>query len=110
MSRDNDPTVLIGWAGWNELDLCQAVASYCTEVIERDGWTAARLTPLLAIIQENLPWLKQWHNDMDPTYNLRLGDFFETFLSSQLSNHSLTVADLNTWVPPTSKHANSKPR
>ena len=100
MSRDSDPTLLVGWAGWTELDLCQAVATYSTEVVEQDGWTATRLTPLLAIIQENLPWLKQWHNEVDSDYNLRLGDFFETFLSSQLSNHGLTVDDLRHWTLP----------
>ena len=110
MSRDTDPTLLVGWAGWDKLDLCQAVATYCAEVIEQDGWTATRLTPLLAIIEENLPWLKQWHNDLDPDYNLRLGDFLETFLHSQLSNQGLNLGDLHTWAPPTSKHANSKSR
>ena len=110
MSRDTDPTLLVGWAGWTALDLCQAVATYCAEVIEQDGWTATRLTPLLAIIEENLPWLKQWHNDLDPDYKLRLGDFLETFLHSQLSNHGLNLGDVRTWAPPTSKHANSKSR
>ena len=86
MSRDTDPTLLVGWAGWTALELCQAVAVYCTEVTEQDGWSPERLTPLLAVLQENLPWLKQWHNEIDPEYNQRLGDFFETFLHSQLSN------------------------
>ena len=100
MSRDNDPTLLVGWAGWTELDLCQAVATYCTEASEQDGWTATRLTPFLAIIQENLPWLKQWHNDMDPDYNLRLGDFFDTFLHSQLSTHGIDAHHLRAWTSP----------
>ena len=103
MSRDNDPTLLIGWAGWNSLELCQAVATYCTEVIEQDGWTGTRLTPLLAVIQENLPWLKQWHNDVDSSYNLRLGDFFEAYLDSQLSIHGLTTDDLRSWSQPGTK-------
>ena len=100
MSRDSDPTLLLGWAGWSALDLCQAVATYCTEVIEQDGWTAERLTPLLAVLQENLPWLKQWYNDMDTRYSLRLGEFFEIFLQSQLSTNGLTPHDLQTWTPP----------
>ena len=100
MSRDSDPTLLVGWAGWNALELCQAVATYCAEVIEQDGWPPERLTPLLAILQENLPWLKQWHNEVDPEYNQRLGDFFETYLHSQLSNLGLTEDDLRTWAPP----------
>ena len=104
MSRDNDPTLLVGWAGWNVLELCQAVATYYAEVVEQDGWTTERLTPLLAVLKENLPWLKQWHNDVDPEYNQRLGDFFETFLHSQLSTHGLTEGDLRTWMPPKTNH------
>ena len=100
MSRDSDPTLLVGWAGWTVLELCQAVATYATEVTEHDGWPPQRLTPLLAILQENLPWLKQWHNEVDPEYNQRLGDFFETWLHSQLSIFGLTEDDLRTWTPP----------
>ena len=97
MSRDHDPTLLVGWAGWSALELCQAVAAYSAEVIEQDGWSATRLTPLLAVLQENLPWLKQWHNDVDPNYNVRLGDFFETYLDSQLSIYELTSDDLRVY-------------
>ena len=98
MSRDTDPTLLVGWAGWTALELCQAVAAYCTEVTEQDGWPPERLTPLLAVLRENLPWLKQWHNEIDPEYNQRLGDFFGTFLHSQLAEHGLTDDDLRTWT------------
>ena len=103
MSRDNDPTLLVGWAGWNALELCQAVAAYCAEVTEQEGWPPARMIPLLAVLQENLLWLKQWHNDVDPDYNQRLGDFFETYLHSQLSNLGLTETDLRAWSPPESR-------
>ena len=100
MSRDNDPALLVGWAGWNALELCQAVATYCAEVIEQDGWPPERLIPLLAVLQENLPWVKQWHNEVDPEYNQRLGDFFETYLHTQLSHFGLTEVDLRAWAPP----------
>ena len=99
MSRDSDPTLLVAWAGWNALELCRAVAAYSAEVTEQDGWPPERLTPLLAILQENLPWLKQWHNEIDPEYNQRLGDFFEIFLHSQLSELGLTEDDLRSWTP-----------
>ena len=99
MSRDTDLTLLVGCAGWNALELCRAVAAYSAEVTEQDGWPPERLTPLLAILQENLPWLKQWHNEIDPEYNQRLGDFFEIFLHSQLSELGLTEDDLRSWTP-----------
>ena len=102
ISRDSDPTLLVGWAGWDALELCQAVAVYYTDVTEKEGWSPLRLAPLLAVLQENLPWLKQWHNDIDPAYNQRHGDFIETFLRSQLSVHGLTEQDLRTWKPPRS--------
>ena len=94
MSRDSDPTFLVVWAGWNTLELRRAVAAYSDELTEQDGWPPERLTPLLAVLRENLPWLKQWHNEIDPEYNQRLGDFFEIFLHSQLSAHGLTEDDL----------------
>ena len=100
MSRDSDPALLVGWAGWTVLELCRAVATYAAEVTEHDGWPPQRLAPLLAVLQENLPWLKQWHNEVDPEYNQRLGDFFETWLHSQLSIFGLTEDDLRAWTPP----------
>ena len=100
LSRDTDPSLLVGWAGWNALELCQAVAAYLTEVVEQDGWPPERLTPLLAALKEQLPWMKQWHNNLDPVYNQRLGDFFETFLHTQLATHGLTEDSLNNWQPP----------
>ena len=103
MSRDNDPTLLVGWAGWTVLELCQAVAAYCEEVIKQEGWPPARMIPLLAVLQENLPWLKQWHNEVDPDYNQRLGDFFETYLHSRLADFGLTEAQLRAWSPPDSR-------
>ena len=75
MSRDIRPSSSPGPAG-TPLELCRAVAAYSTEVTEQDGWPLERLAPLLAVIQENLPWLKQWHNEIDPEYDQRLGDFF----------------------------------
>ena len=100
MSRDHDPTLLVGWAGWDAPTLCRAVATYYTHAHEREGWSAARLTPLLAVIREYLPWLKQWHNDIDPEYNERLGDFYETFVQSQLAHFGLAQDDLRQWAPP----------
>ena len=100
MSRDNDPTLLVGWAGWDPPTLCQAVAAHYTEANERDGWSAARLTPLLAVIREYLPWLKQWHNDIDEKYHQRLGDLYESFVRSQLAQLDLADDDLRQWAPP----------
>lgn len=99
-SRENDPSLIIGWAGWDHLQQAQALAGYYTEMVEQEGWQSERLRPLLAGLGELLPWLKQWHNDIDPTFNERMGDFFETFLRSELQKHGLTREDLAEWEAP----------
>jgi hypothetical protein len=99
-SRENDPSLVVAWAGWDHLEQAQALAGYYTEMVEQEGWPAERLKPLLAGIGELLPWLKQWHNDIDPSFNERMGDFFETFLRSELQKQGLTREDLAAWAPP----------
>jgi hypothetical protein len=99
-SRDSDPSLLIGWAGWDHLQQAKALAAWYTEVVEQEGWSVERLKPLLAGLAELIPWLKQWHNDLDPEFHERMGDFFETFLQGQLQLYSLTRDDLRGWTPP----------
>ncbi|MBI5446421.1 MAG: BREX-2 system adenine-specific DNA-methyltransferase PglX [Deltaproteobacteria bacterium] len=99
-SRETDPTLVIGWAGWNRLQQAQALAAYYIPMKEDEGWGAGRLTPLLAGILELLPWLRQWHNDVDPTYNLRQGDYFRDFLDEELRSLGITREALKSWMPP----------
>lgn len=89
-SRDNDSALVVGWARWDHLQQAQALAGHYTEVVEREGWPAERLKPLLAGLAQLLPWLRQWHNHIDPTFHERMGDFFETFLHSEIQKHGLT--------------------
>ncbi|MGH8591141.1 MAG: DUF7008 domain-containing protein, partial [Gammaproteobacteria bacterium] len=102
-SRDNDPALVVGWAGWDPLQQAQALAGYYTEMVEREGWPAERLKPLLTGLAELLPWLQQWHNHVDPTYHERMGDFFETFLHSEIQKHGLTRQELSHWQPSVSR-------
>jgi hypothetical protein len=100
-SRAHDPALVIAWAGWDHLQQARALAAWYTELVEQEGWVVERLTPLLAGIAELIPWLKQWHNDIDPDYHERMGDFFEIFLQGQLQQCGLTREDLKRWTPPT---------
>jgi hypothetical protein len=101
-SRDADTSLLMAWAGWDHLQQATALAAWYTEVTAQEGWTVERLKPLLAGLAELIPWLKQWHNDLDPEFQERMGDFFETFLQGQLQLHGLTRDDLKRWTPPAS--------
>jgi SAM-dependent methyltransferase len=100
LGRDTDPTPLVGWAGWDHLESAQALAAVYEQRRAVDGWTGDRLTPLLAGLAELVPWLKQWHNDVDPATGLRLGDFFADYVRSEAANHGLSAEDLAAWRPP----------
>ena len=60
VSRDDDPTLLVGWAGWDHATLCDALAADYNEANGRDGWTADRAAPLLAVLWEQRYNRKLW--------------------------------------------------
>jgi SAM-dependent methyltransferase len=96
--RDADPTLPIAWAGWDHLQQARALAAYY-EQMKNEGWGPTRLVPLLAGILELLPWLEQWHNEVDPTYGTRMGDFFRGFVEEEARAHGLTLNKIRDWSP-----------
>jgi hypothetical protein len=97
--RENDPTLVIGWAGWGHLERAQALAAWYTEARD-SGVDRERLVPMLAGLWELVPWLRQWHNDVDPAFGERLGDFFASFTTEQAGALGRTTEDLSNWRPP----------
>ena len=72
--RGADGSLPIAWAGWDHLQQATALAAYYLEMKENEGWEAARLQPVLAGLLELVPWLEQWHNEVDPVYGERHRD------------------------------------
>jgi len=100
---DDDKSPLFGWAGWTHLQRAQALSALYMQP-KQEAWTQDRLTPLLAGLQELIPWLKQWHNAPAPEFNdLKLGDYFESFVEAELKALDLTQEDLRTWRPTTKR-------
>lgn len=56
---------LIGWAGWETADRAQVLADLLT-VKEAGGDLRSRATPLLAALQELLPWLEHMRDRSGP--------------------------------------------
>src|SRR5690606_25310923 len=88
--RETDPNPVIAWAGWDHNQQAQALAAYYQARKETDGWSPDRLAPLLAGLKDLLPWLKQWHNEIDPAFNLRMGDFYADFVRAQTQELGLS--------------------
>ena len=97
----NDGTLMIAWAGYDHLQLASAISTYYVDVQERlGGRDDTRLLPLLAGLLELLPWLKQWHNDLDPVYNTQMGDYFEGFIQDEARQMGKTPEQIRAWQPP----------
>jgi hypothetical protein len=99
-NTDEDTTPLVGWAGWNHLQVAQALSGLYQRRKSEDGWTKDRLVPLLAGIDERVPWLLQWHNEVDPAYGTKLGEFFRDFVAAEAHSLGVAVGDLRAWTPP----------
>ena len=97
--RGTDGSLPIAWAGWDHLQQAMALASYFIDMKEREGWSRERLQPLLAGLVELLPWLKQWHNDMNVDFGARMGDYYEAFVNDEARALQFTLDDLRAWKP-----------
>jgi hypothetical protein len=92
--RESDPSLPILWAGYDHLQQAKAIAAYYQDLKDNEAAPPAKLGKLLACILELLPWLKQWHNEIDPEYGTRMGDFFESFMHAEMAGLGITMDDL----------------
>jgi hypothetical protein len=97
--RGADGSLPITWAGWNHLQHATALAGYYVEMKDTEGWESARLQPLLAGLLELVPWLEQWHNELDPVFGERMGTYYRGFVSEEARALGLTLDDLRAWKP-----------
>ncbi|MGF6511290.1 BREX-2 system adenine-specific DNA-methyltransferase PglX [Paraburkholderia sp. 32] len=97
--RGADTSLVIAWAGWNHLQQATAIAACYLEMKDNEGWPRERLQPLLSGLLELVPWLKQWHNEIDPTFGERMGDYYAGFLADQARELGYTFDDLRAWKP-----------
>ncbi|WFE65524.1 BREX-2 system adenine-specific DNA-methyltransferase PglX [Micromonospora sp. WMMD714] len=99
--RDGDPSLLIGWAGWDHREQAQALATLIVAREQEDGWSADRLLPLVAGLREILPWVRQWHGEFDPEWAASPADIYASFLTETTNRLHLTDEALTSWRPPT---------
>jgi hypothetical protein len=97
--RGADGSLVIAWAGWNHLQLATALAAYYVDMKDTEGWEPARLQPLLAGLLELVPWLEQWHNDLDPVFGERMGTYYKGFVAEEARTLGFTLDDLRAWKP-----------
>jgi N-6 DNA Methylase len=100
-SPDSDKdSLLIGWAGWDHKDQATALIGLIEERSTTDGWDTERLTPLLAGLLEVMPWVRQWHHELDQAFSQSPAEAYDTYLTSERESRNLTEDALRAWRPP----------
>ncbi|UAX55685.1 BREX-2 system adenine-specific DNA-methyltransferase PglX [Streptomyces sp. A144] len=100
-SPDNDPSLLIGWAGWNHRYQAEALVNLLNDRLNVDGWRKEdpRFVPLLAGLAEVMPWVKQWHDEYDDEWEGNPAEEFNSALVAGLYGRHLSRDDLTSWRP-----------
>ncbi|PYC66185.1 hypothetical protein C7C45_26020 [Micromonospora arborensis] len=98
-SRDGDPSLLAGRAGWDHREQAQALATLIVAREQEDGWTDDRLLPLVAGLREILPWVRHWHGEFDAAWGASPADTYEGFLAETTNRLHLTDEALTSWCP-----------
>ncbi|MEV7884030.1 BREX-2 system adenine-specific DNA-methyltransferase PglX [Streptomyces sp. NPDC002817] len=97
---DSDPTLLLGWAGWDQRDQATALLNIVSERRKQQDWAAERLVPLLSGIAELMPWLRQWFGEVDEEWGEQsAAEEFQSFLDGELASAQLTPSSLSDWRP-----------
>jgi hypothetical protein len=99
-SPDSDDSLPLGWAGWDHREQAYALITLITQRSTADGWEVSRLTPLIAGLAEVMPWVRQWHNEVDPSSGQSPAVAYDEFLTAQRFAHHLTDQDLASVKPP----------
>jgi hypothetical protein len=109
-STDGDGSLLLGWAGWDHREQAHALMTLIEERSTRDGWEKDRLIPLIAGLAEVLPWVKQWHGEIDDAYGMSPADAYASYLEDQQLKHGLTAEALTAWRPEKKTTRGRKPK
>lgn len=106
--RDADPTMVLAWAGFDHAEMAQAVGTLLVERQQTDGWDADRSWPLVVALAELLPWLAQWHREVDPRWGDSPAGLYRTIAEQQALAGGRTLADAADWRPPASTRGRKK--
>lgn len=98
--RETDPTLVLGWAGWDHAQQALALAMLIQDRQDLDGWSDEQLVPLVAGLAEVLPWVEQWHAEPSELYGgVSPAEFFGQQLDERMAQVSATRDTLREWRP-----------
>ncbi|MCT2119513.1 BREX-2 system adenine-specific DNA-methyltransferase PglX [Dietzia cinnamea] len=96
-SGPDDPTAMLGWAGWDHAEQGIALVSLYDD--RKDDTDPAQLVPLVAGLAELMPWIRQWHSGMDAHSGIDWADYLGGQLTTLAERTGVAIADLPDWRP-----------
>ncbi|WP_260636291.1 BREX-2 system adenine-specific DNA-methyltransferase PglX [Streptomyces angustmyceticus] len=96
---DSDSTLMLGWAGWDRKDQALALTQLIDTRVRSDAWGAERLVPLLAGLQEAMPWVRQWYSAYDDEWEGSPAEDLEAEFQRYLRTHGVSEAQMRDWRP-----------
>lgn len=99
-ASSGDSTMVLAWAGFDHAQLAQALATLLYQRQTIDGWTGEQLLPLVAALDEVLPWVEQWHPEVAPGLGQPLAAFYRGQVDQVLASIGATIDDARAWAPP----------
>lgn len=98
-SPGTDPSMLLGWAGWDHRQAAHALVVILQARSAEWADDAARLTPLVAGLAEVMPWVRQWHQEIDPEFGASPAQVYGDFLATEQQRLGLPDDVLLSWRP-----------
>lgn len=99
VTREGDPTPVLGWAGWSHRDQALALAREIP-VQQAIGADDAALVPLVAGLVELEPWLAQWHSEIEPQFGASPASVITGVVDQYLARMEKTRDQVAAWTPP----------
>lgn len=95
-----DGTMVLAWAGFDHVQLTQAIGALLVDRQATDGWDADRSWPLVVAMAEQLFWLDLWHHEHDPRWGDSPANLFRSMVTEQAHRGGRTLADVADWRAP----------
>lgn len=97
--RDADPTLVLAWAGFDHAQQAQAIGTLLVARQQHDGWDSGRLWPLVVALAELLPWLEQWHGEVDSRWGASPARLYRDIAEQYAMAGGRTLEDTAQWQP-----------
>ncbi|MFW6719327.1 BREX-2 system adenine-specific DNA-methyltransferase PglX [Streptomyces sp. MAR4 CNY-716] len=91
--------LLIGWSGWSDTDRVHVLLELVSALQQQPQPSADQIAPLLAGIQELIPWIRQWETPTKSGLDLVRSEEYQRQLDELRADFGLSSQDLTSWRP-----------